>query len=173
MLTIFCAQVCKDTPAKIAAFRKEMEPLRQTLRDYKWLGGEQIDYADIAVAGMFLVCLPFQLHRPWITSFSTTMLHILIRESKCSPAETCCNQSTSTWTLIACCWTRIASAELSDRSCQHLPWGLRISLQVLPPCLRLLKYQRLLSTHTWSIACMAMDVSTPNLQRTTSLVKLH
>ncbi|KAK9826572.1 hypothetical protein WJX74_003460 [Apatococcus lobatus] len=47
-------EVCKDSPAKIAAFRKEMEPLRQTLKDHKWLGGEQIDYADIAVAGMFL-----------------------------------------------------------------------------------------------------------------------
>ena len=56
--TTFCAQVCKDTPAKIAAFRKEMEPLRQTLKEYKWLGGEQIDYADIAVAGMFLVSPP-------------------------------------------------------------------------------------------------------------------
>ena len=59
LLTTFCVQVCKDSPAKIAAFRKEMEPLRQTLKDYKWLGGEQIDYADIAVAGMFLVSLPF------------------------------------------------------------------------------------------------------------------
>ena len=48
-------QVSEDTPAKVEAFRKEMEPLRQTLRQFKFLGGNQLNYSDIAVAGNFLV----------------------------------------------------------------------------------------------------------------------
>jgi len=48
-------QVCADTPAKVEAFRKEMEPLRQTLKTNQFLGGSKPNYADIAVAGNFLV----------------------------------------------------------------------------------------------------------------------
>ena len=48
-------QVCADTPAKVEAFRKEMEPLRQTLKTNRFLGGSKPNYADIAVAGNFLV----------------------------------------------------------------------------------------------------------------------
>ncbi|DBA85417.1 TPA: hypothetical protein ACH3X2_006095 [Trebouxia sp. C0005] len=46
--------VCADTPAKVEAFRKEMEPLRQTLKTNQFLGGSTPNYADIAVAGNFL-----------------------------------------------------------------------------------------------------------------------
>lgn len=48
-------QVSADTPAKVQAFRKELEPLRQTLKQFKFLGGNQLNYSDIAVAGNFLV----------------------------------------------------------------------------------------------------------------------
>ena len=50
-------QVSKDTAGRITEFRKEVEPIRQTLKDHKWLGGDSIGYADIAVAAMFLVGL--------------------------------------------------------------------------------------------------------------------
>ena len=33
-----------------------LEPLRQTLHQFKFLGGHKLNYADIAVAGNFLVC---------------------------------------------------------------------------------------------------------------------
>jgi len=55
-------QVCADTPAKVEAFRKEMEPLRQTLKTNQFLGGSKPNYADIAVAGNFLV-------RRWLWPF--------------------------------------------------------------------------------------------------------
>ena len=50
-----CCQVAKDTPAKVQAFRQEMEPLRATLKEHKWLGGESLGYADIAAVSNFLV----------------------------------------------------------------------------------------------------------------------
>ena len=55
-------QVCADTPAKVEAFRKEMQPLRQTLKTNQFLGGSKPNYADIAVAGNFLV-------RGWLWPF--------------------------------------------------------------------------------------------------------
>lgn len=48
-------QVSADTPQKVEAFRKAMEPLRQTLKQFKFLGGNQLNYSDIAIAGIFLV----------------------------------------------------------------------------------------------------------------------
>ncbi len=44
-----------DKSEKVQAFRTAMEPLRQTLKQFKFLGGNKISYADIAVAGNFLV----------------------------------------------------------------------------------------------------------------------
>ena len=38
-----------------AAVQKCLEPLRQTLKDTKWLGGNSINYADLCVAGTFMV----------------------------------------------------------------------------------------------------------------------
>jgi len=48
-------QISSDKPAKLAAFRSALEPLRQTLKQSKFLGGNKLNYADIAVAGNFLV----------------------------------------------------------------------------------------------------------------------
>lgn len=38
-----------------AAVQKCLEPLRQTLKDTKWLGGNSINYADVCIAGTFMV----------------------------------------------------------------------------------------------------------------------
>lgn len=35
-----------------------LDPLRQTLQQFKFLGGDKLNYADIAVAGNFLVYYP-------------------------------------------------------------------------------------------------------------------
>ena len=63
-------QVSKDTAGRLAEFSKVVEPLRLTLKDHKWLGGESIGYADIAVASMFLVsAMPmktFAHATPWL-----------------------------------------------------------------------------------------------------------
>lgn len=56
--------VCANTDAKVESFRTQMEPLRQTLKTNKFLGGSQPNYADIAVAGNFL----------WARSISKTQL---------------------------------------------------------------------------------------------------
>lgn len=37
------------------AVQKCLEPMRQTLQNNKWLGGSHINYADITVAGTFMV----------------------------------------------------------------------------------------------------------------------
>lgn len=37
------------------ALSKVLEPLRQTLKDTKWLGGKSIGYADIIVGGSLMV----------------------------------------------------------------------------------------------------------------------
>ncbi len=49
-------QFSADQPAKLKAFRAMLEPLRHTLQHFKFLGGDKLNYADIAVAGNFLVC---------------------------------------------------------------------------------------------------------------------
>ena len=49
-------QFSADQPTKLKAFRAMLEPLRQTLHQFKFLGGDKLNYADIAVAGNFLVC---------------------------------------------------------------------------------------------------------------------
>lgn len=49
-------QFSADQPAKLEAFCAALEPLRQTLKQFKFLGGNKLSYADIAVAGNFLVC---------------------------------------------------------------------------------------------------------------------
>jgi len=49
-------QFSADQPAKLEAFRTMLDPLRQTLQQFKFLGGDKLNYADIAVAGNFLVC---------------------------------------------------------------------------------------------------------------------
>ena len=56
-LNSFVVQVCADTDAKVQAFRKEMAPLRKTLGTNQFLGGSKPNYADIAVAGNFLVII--------------------------------------------------------------------------------------------------------------------
>lgn len=43
------------------AVQKCLEPLRKTLQSTKWLGGKSINYADISVAGTFMVS-PLELH---------------------------------------------------------------------------------------------------------------
>ena len=52
-----CLQCVGDVSEKVEAFRKVLEPLRQTVKDNKFLGGDKISYSDIAVAGNFLVCI--------------------------------------------------------------------------------------------------------------------
>lgn len=37
------------------AVQECLTPLRQTLKSTKWLGGERINYADLSVAGTFMV----------------------------------------------------------------------------------------------------------------------
>lgn len=37
------------------AVQECLEPMRQTLANNKWLGGNNINYADISVAGVFVV----------------------------------------------------------------------------------------------------------------------
>ena len=49
-------QVVGDVSEKVKAFRTTLEPLRQVVKDHKYLGGDKVTYADIAVAGNFLVC---------------------------------------------------------------------------------------------------------------------
>ncbi|DBA98481.1 TPA: hypothetical protein ACH3X3_012477 [Trebouxia sp. C0006] len=53
-----------DQPAKLKAFRAMLEPLRHTLQHFKFLGGDKLNYADIAVAGNFL----------WLKSISKIQL---------------------------------------------------------------------------------------------------
>ena len=71
--TVHCAALCtvlasaalwqaQHTPAKLAAFRSALEPLRQTLKQSKFLGGNKLNYADIAVAGNFLVHIGHHMH---------------------------------------------------------------------------------------------------------------
>ncbi len=54
-------QICKDVPAQIQAFRKLLEPLRQSLSHHRWLGGDEPNSGDIAIAGNFLV----SVWAPW------------------------------------------------------------------------------------------------------------
>ncbi len=60
--SLCCLQFSADTPAKLAAFRSALEPLRQTLKQSKFLGGNKLNYADIAVAGNFLVHIGHHMH---------------------------------------------------------------------------------------------------------------
>jgi len=55
-------QISADKPAKFAAFRSALEPMRQTLKHSKFLGGNKLNYADIAVAGNFLVHIGNHVH---------------------------------------------------------------------------------------------------------------
>ncbi len=49
-----------------------LEPLRQTLQQFKFLGGDKLNYADIAVAGNFLVCT---IQACVVSTLSTTAGH--------------------------------------------------------------------------------------------------
>lgn len=70
-------QVCANTDAKVESFRTQMEPLRQTLKTNKFLGGSQPNYADIAVAGNFLVREPCSLASPaFIMALSTLQVSL-------------------------------------------------------------------------------------------------
>ena len=60
--SLCCLQFSADKPAKLAAFRSALEPLRQTLKQSKFLGGNKLNYADIAVAGNFLVHTGHRMH---------------------------------------------------------------------------------------------------------------
>ena len=53
------------------AVQKCLEPLRQTLKDTKWLGGKSINYADLCVAGTFMVSA---VCRTWWANWRCTML---------------------------------------------------------------------------------------------------
>ena len=56
-------QVVCDVAEKVQAFRTVLEPMRQTLKQFKWLGGDRISYAGISVAGNFLVsCVPSMIN---------------------------------------------------------------------------------------------------------------
>ena len=48
-------QCVGSTEQAVKAFRTAMEPMRQTLQQHKYLGGDKMSYADIAVAGNFMV----------------------------------------------------------------------------------------------------------------------
>jgi glutathione S-transferase len=57
-------QVVADRETRVEAFRKDLHPLRVTLRAQPWLGGEAPNYADHIVIGGFQwarVCSPFRL----------------------------------------------------------------------------------------------------------------
>lgn len=57
-------QVVADRDSRVAGFRKELQPLRITLRSQPWLGGDAPDYNDYIVFGAFQwarVCSPFRL----------------------------------------------------------------------------------------------------------------
>lgn len=60
--SLYCSQFSADKPAKLAAFQSALEPLRQTLKQSKFLGGNKLNYADIAVAGNFLVNIGTHVH---------------------------------------------------------------------------------------------------------------
>ena len=67
-------QFSADQPAKLKTFRAMLEPLRQTLQQFKFLGGDKLNYADIAVAGNFLVCT---IQACVVFTFNTTAGHQL------------------------------------------------------------------------------------------------
>ena len=48
-------QVVGNVEEKVQSFRTVLEPMRQMLKDFKWLGGTKISFADISVAANFLV----------------------------------------------------------------------------------------------------------------------
>ena len=48
-------QLSSNVDEKIEAFQSALEPLRQTLQHFRWLGGDKVSYADISVASQFLV----------------------------------------------------------------------------------------------------------------------
>ncbi len=60
--SLCCLQFSADKPAKLAAFQSALEPLRQTLKQSKFLGGDRLNYADIAIAGNFLVHISHHMH---------------------------------------------------------------------------------------------------------------
>ena len=49
------SQVVGNVDEKVQSFRTVLEPMRQTLKQFKWLGGTKISFADISVAANFLV----------------------------------------------------------------------------------------------------------------------
>lgn len=50
-------QFCKGE-ANVKAFREKLQPFRETLQKYHFLGGTSPCYADIYLLGFFMVCLP-------------------------------------------------------------------------------------------------------------------
>ena len=50
------AQLSSNIDEKVQAFQTALQPLRQTLKHFQWLGGDKVSYADISVASHFLVC---------------------------------------------------------------------------------------------------------------------
>ena len=55
-------QLSSKVDEKIQAFRTTLEPLRQTLIQFQWLGGNRVSYADISVASRFLVSKHRDMH---------------------------------------------------------------------------------------------------------------
>ena len=49
-------QFCKGE-ANVKAFREKLQPFRETLQKYHFLGGTSPCYADIYLLGFFMVCL--------------------------------------------------------------------------------------------------------------------
>ncbi len=57
-------EVVADRDSRVTGFRRDLQPLRITLRNQPWLGGEAPDYGDYIVFGAFQwarVCSPFRL----------------------------------------------------------------------------------------------------------------
>ena len=93
-------QFSEDQPAKLKAFRSALEPLRQTLKQFKFLGGNKISYADIAVAGNFMVrlvqlsffCTHFDTHlHTGMTVGSHALLLLLSRPTTCMHRPQSCS----------------------------------------------------------------------------------
>ena len=48
-------QMAGESPQNMAALQKVLEPMRVTIQDQPFLGGEEPNFADFAVAGAFAV----------------------------------------------------------------------------------------------------------------------
>ena len=85
-----------DTAAQVQQLRKDLEPLRQTLKTNQFLGGSQPNYADIAVAGNFLVRLKI-LHNVASKLFCSSALQTLSCKRQHACFNHCLLSSLTSW----------------------------------------------------------------------------